>query len=242
MLCTGLSVWQRMAWLPKGGDLAGDGQYLVEVNESEAQVSDEAGVCKRLEQIATMEVAEVLVLLDHGPRQRNWLQRLLGISDRIVEPCFWLGKAGEVAALTFLDGAWSEYRATDPAYPVEATLEQRQAPGARSRRPLRRRSAFGCPGRCRPPSSISEAATPELAGLHLCALTRVSHPSDLPPRSRRVRGMHQLDFVLEASGGSRHWLHRNRANVATVRAKHLPFQCSAESEHRTWAVALSVQG
>ena len=29
--------------------------------------------------------------------------------------------------------------------------------------------------------------------------------------------MHQLDFVLEASGGSRDWLHRNRANVATVR-------------------------
>jgi hypothetical protein len=113
--------------LLKGGDLAGDGQYLVEVNESEAQVSDEAGVCKRLVQIATMEMAEVLVLLDHGPRQRNWLQRLLRVSDRIVEPCFWLGKAGEVAALTFLDGAWSEYRATDPAYPVEATLEQRQA-------------------------------------------------------------------------------------------------------------------
>ena len=94
MLCTGLSVWQRMAWLPKGGDLAGDGQYLVEVNESDAQVSDEAGVCKRLEQIATMEMAEVLVLLDHGPRHRNRLQCLLGVSDRIVEPCFWLGKAG----------------------------------------------------------------------------------------------------------------------------------------------------
>ena len=48
----------------------------------------------------------------------------------------------EVAVLTFLDGAWSEYRATDPAYPVEATLEQRQC-CVRSRRPLRRRSAFG---------------------------------------------------------------------------------------------------
>jgi Immunity protein Imm1 len=55
------------------------------------------------------------------------LARLFGASDRDIEPCFWLAKAGEVAALTFLDGAWSEYRASDPAYPVQATADQQMA-------------------------------------------------------------------------------------------------------------------
>ena len=49
------------------------------------------------------------------------------MSDRHIVPCFWLAKSGPVAALTFLDGAGSEYRATDPGHPAQATEAQRLA-------------------------------------------------------------------------------------------------------------------
>ncbi len=67
------------------------------------------------------------MLIDRGRRRRSWLARLLALSDRDVEPCFWLAKSGDAAAITFLDGAWSEYRATDPDRPVQVTAEQRTA-------------------------------------------------------------------------------------------------------------------
>ena len=101
--------------------------YIVEVNESETRLPDAASACELLKQVAAADAAAMWVLIDHGPRRRNWFERLFGASDRDIEPCFWLAKAGDVAALTFLDGAWSEYRATDPAYPVEATGVQRMA-------------------------------------------------------------------------------------------------------------------
>jgi hypothetical protein len=80
-----------------------------------------------LTRAASAEAAEVWVYRDRGPRHRTWLGRLLGSPPRDVEPCFWLAKTGGVAALTFLDGAWSEYRATDPGCPVSATEDQRRA-------------------------------------------------------------------------------------------------------------------
>jgi hypothetical protein len=50
---------------------------------------------------------------------------LFGANARDIEPCFWLAKAGDVPALTFHDRVWSDYRATDPDQPVQATSEQR---------------------------------------------------------------------------------------------------------------------
>jgi hypothetical protein len=101
--------------------------FIVEVNESETRLPDSRSVCGLLCQIATAVEVSLWVKIDHGPRRRNLLQRLFGASARDIEQCFWLAKAGDVAVLTFLDRAWSEYRSTDPAYPVQATAEQRIA-------------------------------------------------------------------------------------------------------------------
>ncbi|QEG29591.1 hypothetical protein GobsT_43890 [Gemmata obscuriglobus] len=76
---------------------------------------------------AAAEACDLWVLLDRGTRHRTWLGRLLSLPARDIEPCFWLGKAGGVAVLMFLDGAWSEYRATDPDGPAPATEAQRMA-------------------------------------------------------------------------------------------------------------------
>lgn len=107
--------------------MAEDWEYIVEVNESETRSPNLESVLGLLAKVATSERAEVWVQIDHGRRRRSWLERLFGVSDRHIEPCFWLAKIGDVAALTFLDAAWSEYRATDPACPVEATEDQRLA-------------------------------------------------------------------------------------------------------------------
>jgi hypothetical protein len=101
--------------------------YLVEANETETRLPDSASAGAHLRQLAVAETFEVWVKIDHGHRPRGFLGRLFGLSDRDIEPCFWLAKAGDVAALTFLDARWSEYRATDPAGPVEATVDQRRA-------------------------------------------------------------------------------------------------------------------
>lgn len=99
--------------------------YVIEQNEQETCVPTTEEAC-RLVRLACDETdADLWVLIDHGRRQRSFLERLAGASDRDVEPCFHLEKTGEVAALTFLDGAWSEYRAMDPGHPVEATEAQR---------------------------------------------------------------------------------------------------------------------
>lgn len=110
-----------------GGGFIEGHTYIVEWSGSEARLPDARRVCELLEQIVAVDAADVWVLIDHGRRQRSWLERLFGVSDRDIEPCFWLAQAGNVAALTFLDGAWSEYRATDPDRPVRATTEQRMA-------------------------------------------------------------------------------------------------------------------
>jgi hypothetical protein len=133
--------------------------YIVEVDESETRLPDSASVCELLKQIAAAETTELWVKIDHGRRRRSFLARLFGASDRDIEPCFWLAKAGDVAALTFLDGAWSEYRATDPAYPVQATADQRMALSCGEPTPAPPRSACSRPERCRLPSSISSPAS-----------------------------------------------------------------------------------
>lgn len=101
--------------------------YIIEVNEVETRLTDPASVSDLLMGIAASVAAEVWVMIDHGRRRLNFLDRLFGGSDRDVEFCFWLAKAGDVAAITFLDRACSEYRAVDPAHPVRATDEQRMA-------------------------------------------------------------------------------------------------------------------
>jgi hypothetical protein len=102
-------------------------EYIVEVNGSETRLPDAAAVRGLLDRLVASDAAEVWVALDRGPRKRTWLQRLFGVSDRDVLTCFWLAKSGGVSALTFLDESGSEHRATDPAYPVEATAGQRAA-------------------------------------------------------------------------------------------------------------------
>ena len=67
------------------------------------------------------------VYLDCDPRSRTWLGRLLGTPARDITPCFWLATAGDAAALTFLDGAGSEYQAADPDGPPLTTEGQRAA-------------------------------------------------------------------------------------------------------------------
>ncbi len=101
--------------------------YIVEWNGSESRLADSAHVRDLLKSAEAAEHAEVWVKLDRGPRRRNWIERLLGMNDRDIEPCFWLAKSGPVAALTFVDGAGSEYRAIDPDGPTEASMAQRMA-------------------------------------------------------------------------------------------------------------------
>jgi len=101
--------------------------YIIEVNELETRLHDLASACQKLKQVVSEDTAELWVNIDHGFRRRNFLERLFGVSDRRIEICFWLAKAGDVAAITFLDGAESEYNATDLDYPTRPTAEQRMA-------------------------------------------------------------------------------------------------------------------
>jgi hypothetical protein len=81
-------------------------------------------VCRFLDRIATEVDADFWVLIDRG-RRPSWVKRLFGLSERVLTPCFHLQKAGEVAALCFLDDAWSEYRALDPERPTDVSEETR---------------------------------------------------------------------------------------------------------------------
>lgn len=101
--------------------------FILELDGTETRLPDVAAVGVLLARLASVEEAELWVFLDRGPRSRTWLGRILGTPAHEIEPYFWLGKAGGVATLTFLDGAWSEYRATDPGGPVPATGNQRAA-------------------------------------------------------------------------------------------------------------------
>lgn len=134
-------------------------EYIVEVNETEVRLREVADVCRLLEQVAASDSAAVWAAIDHGRRRRNWLERLFGVSDRDVESCFWLAKAGDVAALTFFDGAGSEYQATDPGCPVGATHDQRMALSCGEPTPAPPRSACNRLARSRRPSSTSGLAS-----------------------------------------------------------------------------------
>jgi hypothetical protein len=90
--------------------------YIVEQGEAETRLETVEQVCDLLDRIAASESADVSVVIDRG-RRPSWLKRLFGFSERMVTPCFILQKAGGVAALTFLDEAWSEYRAIDKDRP-----------------------------------------------------------------------------------------------------------------------------
>jgi hypothetical protein len=101
--------------------------YIVEWGGTESRLPNAGAVSEVLTNAASAESAELWVYLDRGPRRRTRLGHLFGSPARNIEPCFWLAKAGDVAALTFLDRAWSEYRATDPSGHTEATEAQRMA-------------------------------------------------------------------------------------------------------------------
>ena len=114
----------EISHLAAGGALIEGRTYIVEWDGSETRVTDPARARELLQHAATPDAAELWVMIDHGPRRRSWLARLLGLIDREIEPCFCLTKRGDVAAMSFLDEVWSEYRATDPAQP---TVDQRMA-------------------------------------------------------------------------------------------------------------------
>jgi hypothetical protein len=90
--------------------------YIVELDEAETRIDTVEQVCDLLDRIAASESADVCVMIDQG-RRPSWLRRLFGFSERLVTPCFVLQKAGGLAALTSLDGAWSEFRAIDTDRP-----------------------------------------------------------------------------------------------------------------------------
>ena len=87
--------------------------YIVEQNEWETRFETAGAVCNFLDRVGADEAVELWVMRDPG-RRRGWLQRLVGMSERLILPCFHLQKEGAAAVLTFLDDAWSEYRALDP--------------------------------------------------------------------------------------------------------------------------------
>lgn len=100
--------------------------YIVEQDEVETRLETAEQVCELLDRLEASPAADHLwVLIDRG-RRPSWIKRLFGRSERLVTPCFYLQKAGEVAALTFLDDAWSEFRAVDADRPVEASEEVRR--------------------------------------------------------------------------------------------------------------------
>jgi hypothetical protein len=142
-----------------GGTSIGGAIYLVEWDAVESRLPDAAGVSEILSRAATAEAAELWVHRDCGPRRRSWLGRLFGTPARDIEPCFWLAKAGGVAALTFHDLAWSEYRATDPDGPAQATEAQRMALSCGEPTPAPRSSACEPSERSRPPLSTSPRAS-----------------------------------------------------------------------------------
>ena len=64
--------------------------YIVEWDVSETRVTDPARARELLQHAAMADAAELWVMIDHGPRRRSWLARLLGLIDREIEPCFCL--------------------------------------------------------------------------------------------------------------------------------------------------------
>ena len=90
--------------------------YIVEQDEAETRLEDDRAGLRPPGSDRGKRSAEVSVVIDRG-RRPSWLKRLFGFSERIVTPRLILQKAGGVAALTFLDEAWSEYRAIDPDRP-----------------------------------------------------------------------------------------------------------------------------
>jgi hypothetical protein len=91
--------------------------YIVEQDEARTRLETVEQVCELLDRIAAGETADVSVVIERVPSQSR-LRRFFGFSGRTVSPCFILQKAGGAAAITFLDEAWSEYRAIDPDRPV----------------------------------------------------------------------------------------------------------------------------
>lgn len=99
--------------------------YIVEQNEVETRFETVEEVCDLLDRLETEASADFWVGIDRG-RRPSWVRRLFGMSERLVTPCFSIERAGEVATLTFLDDAWSEYRAVDPDRPVDVSEELRR--------------------------------------------------------------------------------------------------------------------
>lgn len=102
--------------------------FILTWNETPHHLPDLEKALEFLNQVAQADGADLWAEIDHGSIQLSWLDRFLGLrGDRDIEQAFHLEKEGRVATLIFFDDAESEYRATDPAQPIEATLEERQA-------------------------------------------------------------------------------------------------------------------
>ena len=95
-------------------------QYVASVNHLEHRFASIPELDGFLAGIQQQDKLELFVQIDLGPT--GAINRFLGGPKKHLQPCFSLRKTGIWARLTFLDGAWSEYRASDP--------EQRAAPDA----------------------------------------------------------------------------------------------------------------
>ena len=105
-------------------------QYVANVNNLEhrfAAIPELDGFLATVEQ---QDKVDLFVQVDLGPTGK--ISRFFGGPKRHLQPCFNLQKAGTWARLTFLDGAWSEHRASDPEQqtaPDAAALEALVDPG-----------------------------------------------------------------------------------------------------------------
>ena len=91
--------------------------YIVEQDEAETRLETIEQVCDLLDRIAASASAEVSVVIDRG-RRPSWLKRLFGFSEKDCHPMPHFAEGRRRGRTpTFLDEAWSEYRAIDPDRP-----------------------------------------------------------------------------------------------------------------------------
>jgi hypothetical protein len=101
--------------------------YFVELSEVETRLPDVDAVFVFLDRAFLGDFEELWVAVDCGTRKRSWFERALGSGEQDIRSLCMLQKSGELAALTFVDDAMSEYLATDPVNPTSPTDAQRMA-------------------------------------------------------------------------------------------------------------------
>ena len=89
--------------------------WIAEVDEVETRFDTNQRLAAHVSELERQVSGRLWILIDHGP-MKGW-RRFLG-AKRDVSPCLSVEWDSEYASLTFLDDAWSEYRALDVTHPV----------------------------------------------------------------------------------------------------------------------------